>query len=369
LSIKNIHIILILVSFVLLLWQKTSGQDLQSPIIFDHYGSREGFNASQVLCLEKTKDGFLWIGTEQGLLRYDGHNFKTFRSDPFDSTTISSNYIRRIVEDKHGRLWVTALPDLNIFDTKTGKSKRVRIPIEIDNEKKLDITCLEYDEKNDVMWLGTNKGLLYSQGKDVHLKLETIPNKDKTSGIYDIEIDENGIFWFAANDGLWRYDAAICEAKNFHRPKYDPKIRFDDGFLSLYYNKKNKHFWIGSWVSGLMKFDISSEEMMEFTFANKKKTQNGVITIQQSGFKGEDHILWLGTTDGVKSFNIKSNSFFGFKTENHNDIKGIAGAGFCFEPTETEGMWIGTFRGLHRYDPYKQNVKKTKINLPNSQPN
>ena len=92
---------------------------MQQTIIFDHYGAPQGFNASQALRLEKTNDGFLWIGTEQGLLRYDGHKFKSFRSDPFDSTTISSNYIRNILDDKHGKLWVSALPDLNIFDTKT----------------------------------------------------------------------------------------------------------------------------------------------------------------------------------------------------------------------------------------------------------
>ncbi len=366
-TLKNLHIALVLSICVFLFFQKTSGQTMQQTIIFDHYGAPQGFNASQALCLEKTNDGFLWIGTEQGLLRYDGHKFKSFRSDPFDSTTISSNYIRNILDDKHGKLWVSALPDLNIFDTKTGKSKKIIIPANIDNEKKLDIRCMEYDEKNDVMWMGTNKGLLYSQRKNVHLNQETIPEKDLASGIYDIEIDDDGVFWLAANDGLWRYDAQQCTVKNFHRPNHNPNIRFDDGFLSLYYDNQNKAIWIGSWVSGLMRFDMSTEEMVEYNFADKSKIQNGVITIQQSGFRGEENILWLGTTDGVKTFDIIDEKFYDFKSSSHDDIKGIPGAGFCFEPTDTEGMWIGTYRGLHRYDQFKQNVKVTNVTLPNNQ--
>lgn len=354
--------------FVIVISQLAIGQTLEQTIIFDHYGQLQGFNPSQVLCLEKTADGYLWIGTEQGLLRYDGHEFKTFRSDPFDSTTITSNYIRKMVGDKHGRLWITALPDLNIFDTKTGKSQKVTIPTEIDNEKQLDITSMAYDEKNDVIWLGTNKGLLYSQGLDLNIQREYIPNKDKTSGIYGIILDDNGIFWLAANDGLWRYDVDNCTAKNFHRPNHNPNIKYDDGFLCSYYDKKNKTIWVGSWLNGLMKFDISTETMSAYTFADETKIQNGVLAINQSGLKNEEHIVWVGTTSGIKTFDINTQEFKSYKTSNHNDIKGIPGAGFCLEPTLTEGMWIGTYRGLHRYDPFKQNVKVVDLDLPNVQP-
>lgn len=366
-TLKNLHIALVLSICVFLSFQKTSGQAMQNAVIFDHYGSPQGFNASQALCLEKTNDGFLWIGTEQGLLRYDGHKFKSFRSDPFDTTTITSNYIRQMQEDKHGRLWITALPELNIFDTKTSKCQKVIIPKDIDNQKKLDIRCLFYDDKNDVMWLGTNKGLLYSHGKDVQLRQEIIPDKTIASGIYDMVIDDNGVIWIAANDGLWQYDTQNCIVKNFHRPGLNPKIQYDDGFLSLYYDKKNKIIWVGSWVSGLMRFDISTQTMTAFTFADKTKIQNGVIAINQSGIKGEENILWIGTTDGVKTFDTSTNKFRHYKASNLDDIKGLSGAGFCFEPTASEGMWIGTYSGLHRYDPFKQNVKVIDLPLPESQ--
>lgn len=368
-TIKSLNIFLVLFSISFLNAQQNFNELWNIDIIFDHYSAAQGFSASQALCIEKAKDGFVWIGTEQGLVRYDGHVFKTYRSNPFDSTTISSNYIRNMVEDKHGRLWLTALPDLNIFDPKTNKCERISIPKDIDNQKKLDIRTMVYDERNDVMWLGTNKGLLYSQGKEVSLRKETIPEKDIASGIYDLELDGNGAFWIAANDGLWMYDSGECIVKNFHRPGHDSKVRFDDGFTSLYLNGNESTLWIGSWVNGLMKFDILSETMFNYTFADKTKIQNGIITIHQSGIRGEESILWLGTTDGVKTFETNSKAFRSYKSTNHDDIKGVPGAGFCFEPTASEGMWIGTFRGLHRYDPFKQNIKTEEVLLEFSQPN
>lgn len=107
--------------------------------------------------------------------------------------------------------------------------------------------------------------------------------------------------------------------------------------------------------------------MSDYTFADVNKIQNTVLTINQSGFAGEENILWLGTNYGVKTFDILTNTFTDYKSDEHNDIKGVPGLGFCFEPTRTEGMWIGTYKGLHRYDPFKQNVKVINTSLPGGQ--
>jgi len=363
---KRLNVSLIFYCLVLITTQKVLGQH-GAPIIFDHYGVSEGFDASQVLCLQKSKDGYLWIGTEQGLLRYDGHSFKTFRTNPFDTTTISSNYIRKIEEDKRGHLWVLALPDLDVFDPNTGKSKRIKIPPAIDKEKHLDIRCIKYDESNDIIWFGTNKGLLYSIGGDVTLQQELIPVKETVTGIHAIEIDKNGVLWLCANDGLWRYDLRDCSIQNFHRPDKSADTPADDGFINSYLDKKNNIIWIGTWVHGLMKFEITTEKMSVYTYGDKSKIQNGILCIDQSGFCDEENLLWLGTTDGIKTFDIITNKFESYKSDEYYDNKGISGAGFCFEPTEAEGMWIGTYRGLHRYDTYKQNVKVIDIPLLDAQ--
>ena len=345
---------------VVFLFIKTAlGQDVTKQIIFDHYGVTQGFSASQVLCLKKASNGLLWIGTEQGLVRYDGHNFKTYRSNPFDTTTISSNYLKKIEEDKHGRLWLTPLPNLDIFNSKTGSFRRInKIQSESDSIKMVVLT-LKYDFSRDVMWIGTNLGLFYSQGKEISFQKVIIPEKNVNTGIRSIEIEKSGIIWLTASDGLWRYDPEQCTVRNFHCINSN----FNDGFLNSFMDEKNQTIWIGSWLNGLLQFDMQTHEMNKYFFADSIKLQNGILAIQKSGFKDEEDLLWLGTTDGVKSFDIKQKRFSNFITNDYNDIKGIPGVGYCFERTGTEGLWIGTNKGLHRYDKYKQNIKFTETPL------
>ena len=356
---KNLHIILVLQCVVFLFIKTTFGQDVTKQIIFDHYGVPQGFSSSQVLCIKKARNGLLWIGTEQGLVRFDGHSFKTYRSNPFDSTTISSNYLKQIEEDRYGRLWITPIPNLDVYNTKTGTFKRInKVPHESDSIKMV-VLALKYDSSRDVMWIGTNLGLFFSQGKEINLQKVVIPEKNVKTGIRSIEIEKNGIIWLTALDGLWRYDPEQCTVRNFHFINSN----FNDGFLSSYMDEKHQTIWIGSWLCGLLKYNMKTSEMKNYFFADSAKIQNGILSINQSGLKTEENILWVATTDGVMSFDIKNEKFTSFESSDYNDIKGIPGVGYSFESTQTEGLWIGTNNGLHRYDKYKQNIKFTEIPL------
>lgn len=64
--------------------------------------------------------GFIWLGTGDGLNRYDGYNFKKYWFDPMDTTTLSDNWITALIEDHHGRIWVgTHDNGINLFDRVT----------------------------------------------------------------------------------------------------------------------------------------------------------------------------------------------------------------------------------------------------------
>jgi ligand-binding sensor domain-containing protein/two-component sensor histidine kinase len=344
-------------------------QVTQKSIIFDHYGKTQGFVGSQALAIKKAKNGFIWIGTEQGLMRYDGHTFKTFRANPLDTTAISSNYINQIIEDKHGRLWLFALPDINVFDPETGVFKKINLPLQFEKGGKLRLYRLKYDRQGDITWVCTNGGLFYSQGKDINIQKLDTDNAENIDYFSSMEIDKDGNYWLIGTEGIVKFNPISCVSSVFHNPEADPKIVDDDGFLSSYYDKKSNILWIGHWVYGLMKFDMVSEKMVQFVFADRTKFQNAVTRIDKSNIPGEDDLLWLGTNYGLKAFNTSTNKFMHYSTDDFNDLHGVPGAAFCFESTESEGMWIGTFKGLHRYDPFKQNVQYLKIPLPNGASN
>ena len=87
---------------------KVSGQQPVEPdnIRFGVISSQQGLSQSSVFCLAQDHKGFIWIGTRDGLNRYDGYNFITYKTDPKDTNSLSNNEITVIHPDRHGDIWV-----------------------------------------------------------------------------------------------------------------------------------------------------------------------------------------------------------------------------------------------------------------------
>src|SRR5512133_1080149 len=82
----------------------------------EFFSVRNGLSQSQVNCVMQDSYGFLWVGTQDGLNRYDGIRFTHYHYLPFDTLSISNNYIRWISEDTAGNLWIATDNGLNRFN-------------------------------------------------------------------------------------------------------------------------------------------------------------------------------------------------------------------------------------------------------------
>src|SRR5579871_5576736 len=94
---------------------------------FNHISMEDGLSNNEVLNVIQDHDGYLWFATGDGINRYDGYTFKTFRHDPSDPGSLSENFVRALYEDPKGRLWVgTFSSGLNLYDPNTGSFKHYR---------------------------------------------------------------------------------------------------------------------------------------------------------------------------------------------------------------------------------------------------
>ena len=91
---------------------------------FRRLDARDGLSNSQVNYMFQDSRGFIWIGTSYGLNRYDGYRFRTYYSDPSDSTTLRNNYVDQIWEDGDGKLWLKQGMNYSVFDPVTEKVNR-----------------------------------------------------------------------------------------------------------------------------------------------------------------------------------------------------------------------------------------------------
>jgi ligand-binding sensor domain-containing protein len=96
-----------------------TGFSQKQSLKFQHITSNEGLSQSNVQCILQDSRGYMWFGTEDGLNRYDGYSIKVYRTDPSKPNTLSSDFIKDIVEDSAGNLWVATWGGgLNRFDRK-----------------------------------------------------------------------------------------------------------------------------------------------------------------------------------------------------------------------------------------------------------
>ncbi len=325
---------------------------------FDHFGLDQGFDASQALSIKKAKDGYVWIGTENGLYRFDGHQFKAYLSDLTITKGFSGNYFNHISIDRYNRVWMSAgTNSLNVFDIERNEIIRYE-----DDEIALGqfiIYNIFYEAKNDVTWINSSQGLYYSQGENVCLHRYPIDGYDnyKVGGYFTM--DSTGNFWMANEQGIIYYNQEACTLKVFKNPYNKTRIVNVDDFQTIS-NEGDSILWIGGRSSGLFKYNIKNNTWKKYNWSDPTKFNNGVNMIQP--MKSNSNFLWVATYAGLQTFDKEREKFISYSSDNIYDPYTVPGICFSFDETESEGLWIGTWKGLHRYDPFKQFIKN--INIP-----
>ncbi|MEJ6980693.1 two-component regulator propeller domain-containing protein [Pedobacter sp. P351] len=155
---------------------------------FKHYSTENGLSHDGVLCITKDKEGFMWFGTWDGINRFDGHVFTSYKSLPGDSSNLKNNKIRTIIEDKPGFLWVKTYDNLVYrFDKK--KEEFLSVPGTQKEFKDLIIDRIAPVSTGDTWLLTTNQGLLCA----VNLNTSSAPK------IYRYSSEIRGDFHISGN--------------------------------------------------------------------------------------------------------------------------------------------------------------------------
>jgi ligand-binding sensor domain-containing protein len=174
---------------------------------FARYSAEKGLSHNQVNCFLKDRQGFVWVGTADGLNRFDGYSFKIFKHDPADSTTIANHYINDLFEDPDGFIWINAKEGYNIYDPATESidknadraARRLGLP-DADFNRIVKTRGGDY-------WISHNRlGLLkYIPSKRLLLKVKYAPQKQADGGnpvISDFNEDREGNLWIVYDNGF-----------------------------------------------------------------------------------------------------------------------------------------------------------------------
>lgn len=321
-------------------------QAQELPLQFDHITVKDGLSQSQAYCFFQDSYGYLWIGTQDGLNRYNGSTFKVYKNDPFDSTTITHNWIWSITEDQHGDLWIGTFQGLCKYersrDTFIQYFHQLNDPTSVSGNR---TNVVMRDKKNRIWISAWGAGLnLYNEATNTFHQF--YPNeKDSTSlsdnAIRSLYCDRQGTIWV----GTWNGGLNRVQEKNgkiyFERIKGDKKLFHH---ITCITEDKTNNLWVSTYESGLTKLDkqnLQSEKISGLS-------NNDVNQILFDS-KGQ---LWAGTNNGLHIINIKSNQHTKYQHQPTDSRSISSNTIYALFEDRVGNMWIAG-NGLDVYHANK----------------
>ena len=171
---------------------------------FQHVGTREGLSHSNVISILRDSRGYMWFGTRDGLNRYDGYTFTTFRNDPQDSTSISNNTIISMVEDKEGYIWIATWGGgLNRFDRNTEKFVRYQHDPSVYTSISSNLLNTLMLDHNNTLWIGTEDAGFERFSRYGKTFVHTPNNNElQLASVKSIYEDRDHRVWIGTNENI-----------------------------------------------------------------------------------------------------------------------------------------------------------------------
>ncbi len=306
-------------------------------LIFNNINIEQGISQSTIEAIFQDSEGYLWLGTNDGLNRYNGYEFKIYNYEEYQNS-ISHNGITDITEDKYGNIWVNTVSGVNKINKKTEKISNYT---ELNGKIKEDSTTEIIVTKDNNILVGTYEGLNIYNAKEDRFDV-ILEEKDGilSSCIYSIDEDINGNIWIGTELGLNKL------SKDF---KVLETYTSESEIYNIFCDDENGFVWVGSDSSGLLKIDTKTKEVKQYI--NNIEDLNSLPANQVGAIiRDSKGNLWVGTTNGLARYNEKNDSFDVYKNKVYdknslvyNDVRSII--------EDREGvLWVGTYSGISIFD-------------------
>ena len=325
----------------------------QPYLYFNKITTQNGLSHNKVNCILQDKRGFIWIGTDDGLNRYDGHYFTIFRHLPYNVTTISGNIITDILEDCDGILWIaTADGGLTRYDYKLPPWLQFKQYKHLPNDPASipinQINALLEDGKG-YIWMATDGMAVLRFNKKTGEFI--VPEVKGTKGALSLCIDDKQTLWVGRRGGgLLKVNindlSSQTDARYLNLYSQLPHVTVS----SLFRDKEN-NIWYGSWDKILYRFNGFTHT--EETFQQKADDHYSFPADDILDF-AEDNLgrLWMvGRYFGLTIYDKKQGKFFNYRYNALQDGTIADNQINCILIDRSGMVWLGTGKGISINNP------------------
>ena len=332
--------------------------DLQSiqrrNLRFSYLTTEHGLSQNSVLDIVQDRQGYIWIGTQEGLNRYDGHDIRLFERDAFDSTSLSHNWIWALMIDAQGQLWVgTDGGGINRYNSDSETFTAIRHDPNNRNSLSSDRTSALFQDSIGDYWVGTvNAGLNRINGETGKITRFVFDENDPGSlphnSILTIYEDNRNRLWIGTDGGgLARYDRSSNEFIRYQKQSATHSL--SNNSVAAILEDRDGWLWVGTRDGGLNRLDTETGKFQRYMHSPEDPTSlsnNFVRDILQD----RDGTLWIATDKGINEWHATSNGFARYYSKD-GDTSSLSDNRLSVLYQSADGvLWVGSYLGVNKWN-------------------
>ena len=332
----------------------TSGAAQPLDLKFEHLKVEDGLSQTTVNTIYQDTQGYIWLGTGDGLNRYDGYDVKVYKHDPDDANSLPGNAISAVYEppSEPGVLWVgTFATGLSRFDQRTGRF--TNFAFSDDGLRGRQVRAL-HEDRAGTLWIGTDGGL-HRYDRDAGTfaaythELEN-PRSLSSDQVRALHEDRAGTLWIGTSDGLNRFEPETETFGHFRHDETDPASLSSDAVSTLFEDLAGT-LWVGTYGGGLNRFEPETETFTRFRHDKSDDTSLGGNYVSAlAEVATEPGVLWVGTYgDGLSRLDTATETVTRFRHQPSKPASLGQDRVHALLGDRTGALWVGTdFAGVSR---------------------
>lgn len=327
--------------------------------VFSKLSVENGLSSATVTSIVKDDHGYLWVGTKDGLNRYDGYEFKIYRNDASDLHSLMRNWILYVYQDSHGKIWVSTFGGgLHYYDRKKDNFIRVY------RYNNPTINKIIEDDQGRI-WFAGNALICYDFNKDRWSDYSGQLPGVYHNGINGIARENESELWISTRDCFYRLNFINGRFKKFTHDPENPNS-LGSKYLNTMLRDSKGNLWIATRGAGLDKYEIDSGTFTHFQGIKDPNDGPLVNTIRTLCMDGD--FLWIGTENGgLSKLETQTGKFIHYY-QDKSYSRGISDNSiWTIYKDDEDRLWIGTFSfGLCAIDPYQNKFSTIKLPMENT---
>jgi signal transduction histidine kinase/ligand-binding sensor domain-containing protein/CheY-like chemotaxis protein/HPt (histidine-containing phosphotransfer) domain-containing protein len=325
------------------------------PLILEHLTTTEGLPQGTVYATLQDSQGFIWLGTEDGLVRFDGHEMVRYAYSPSARGGLPGNFIYQIAEDAHHDLWIV------VKDAGVARWNRATDSFTVYRHDPANSDSLASDATNTLLvdtrgrvWVGTRDAGLNlldpASGSIQHMRHDPDnPDSLTDDHIDSLALDRSGILWIGTEAGLDRRQPNGAFT-HFRHTATDPHS-LSGNQISSVLEDQNGALWVGTLDGGLDRMERNGRVEQIFRHDPIRKTSLGADDVRAVLEDQAGH-LWVGTAEGLDLLDRSTGQFSHYRHD-ASDADSLRDSFVMSLYEDAAGLvWIGTRAGgVSRWDP------------------